>query len=90
MAYRGVDCPPKFDGLNFPIWKVWWPLLWTLGSRVAKAIFKHFVKPDGDENTWSETTRKEHEANIKAKYALIQALNDDDLSRVINCTSAYD
>jgi len=27
---------------------------------------------------------------VKAKYALMQALNDDDLSQVINCTFTYD
>ena len=35
----------------------------------------------------SEATTKDYEANAKAQYSLIQALNDDDLSRVINCKS---
>jgi len=61
MAYRGVDCPPKFDRLNFPIWKVKIIVFFeSLGSRVAKAISKQFVKPDGDEDTWSETTVKDN------------------------------
>ena len=33
---------------------------------------------------------KDYEANAKAQYALIKTLNDDDLSRVINCKSAYE
>ena len=44
---------------------------------------------DGDEDTWSEAIAKDYEANAKAQYALTQALNDDDLSCVINCKSAY-
>ena len=31
-----------------------------------------------------------HGPNTKAQYALTQALNDDDLSCVINCKSAYE
>jgi len=34
-------------------------------------------------------TAKDYEANAKAQYALTQALNDDDLSCVINCKSAF-
>ena len=41
-------------------------------------------------NTWSEAAAKDYEANAKTQYALTQALNDDDLSRVINCKSAYE
>ena len=62
----------------------------SLGSQVAKSISKQFVKPNSDEEPWSKTTIKEYEANIKATYALMKALNDNDLSRVINCTFAYD
>ena len=29
-------------------------------------------------------------ANFKAHYALLQVLNDDDISRIINCTCAHD
>ena len=56
--------------------------------RVAKAITKKFVEPQGDEDTWSDATAKDYEANAKAQYALTQALNDD--SRVINCKSAFE
>jgi len=62
----------------------------SLGVRVAKAIAKKFVEPHSDEDTWSEATAKDYEANAKAQYALTQVLNDDDLSRVINCKSAYE
>ena len=36
------------------------------------------------------SNRKDYQANEKAQYALAQALNDDDLSRVINCKSAFE
>jgi len=62
----------------------------SLGVRVVKAITEEFVEPHGDEDTWSEVTAKDNETNAKAQYALTQALNDDDLSRVINCKSTYD
>ena len=51
----------------------------SLRVRVAKAIIKKFVEPHGDEDTWSEATAKDYEANVKVQYALIQVLNDDDL-----------
>ena len=62
----------------------------SLESRVFKAVNKEFKEPQGDENTWSELETKEFEVNSKAHYALMQALNDDDMSQVINCTSTYD
>jgi len=46
MANKSIDCPPNFDGLNFPIWKVKMSLfLRSQGSRVAKAFTKEFVEP---------------------------------------------
>ena len=33
---------------------------------------------------------KNYEANAKAQYALTQALNEDDFSRIINCKFAYE
>ena len=82
MAYN-VKTPPQFDELNFPIWNVKMTIfLQSLGSRVAKATTKLFVHPDGDEDTLSEITVKEFEANAKAHYALLQALNDNNISKV--------
>ena len=87
--FSSIKFPPKFDGLNFPIWKVKMNVfLKSLGVKVAKAITKEFIESHGDEDTWSEESTKDYEANAKAQYALTQALNDDDLSRVINCKSA--
>ena len=89
--FSSIKSPPKFDGLNFLIWKVVMNLfLKSLGVRIVKAITKEFVEFHGNEDTWSEATVKDYEANAKAQYALTQALNDDDLSRVINCKSAYE
>ena len=49
-----------------------------------------FSVPDGDEDTWYEIATKKFNVNAKAHYALLQALNDDDIARVIYCKSAYD
>ena len=93
MAYSGkssINCPPKFDGLNLPIWKFKMTIfLNSLGSRVGKTIFKSFVCPEGDEGLRSEITIKEYDANSKAHYALLQALNND-ISMVIHCSCAHD
>ena len=55
MAYSGkssINCPLKFDGLNFPIWKDKMTVFLNfLGSRVGKAISKLFVCPEGDEES---------------------------------------
>ena len=56
---NGIKTPPKFDGLNFPIWKVKITVfLQSLGSRVAKVVTKPFSVPPGDESTWSEIETK--------------------------------
>ena len=87
---EGIKTPPKFDGLNFPIWKVKMIVfLQSLGSRVAKAVTKSFSASLGDEDTWSDIATKEFDVNARAHYALLQALNDDDIARVIYCKSAY-
>ena len=64
---EGIKTPPKFDGLNFPIWKVKMTVfLQSLGSRVAKAVTKPFSVSIGDEDTWFDITTKEFDPNIKA------------------------
>jgi len=86
---KGIKTPPKFDGLNFPIWKVKMTVfLQSLGSRVAKAVTKPFSVPSGDEDTWFNIATKEFDANAKAHYVLLQALNDDDIAMVIYCKSS--
>jgi len=83
--FSSIKSPPKFDGLNFPIWKVKMNLfLKSLEVIVAKAITKKFIEPHGDEDTWSRATAKDYEANAKVQYALTQAVNDDDFSHIIN------
>ena len=62
--------------------------LQSLGSRVAKVVPKPFSAPLGDD-TWSDIATKEFDANARAHYTLLQALNDDDIARVIHCKSAY-
>ena len=65
--FSSIKSLPKFDGLDFPIWKVKMTLfLKSLGVRVAKAITKEFVEPRGDDNTRSEATVKDYKANAKA------------------------
>ena len=64
---EGIKTPPKYDGLNFPIWKVKMTVfLQSLESRVAKAVTKPFSVPAGIEDTWSDITTKEFDANAKA------------------------
>ena len=61
----GIKTPPKFDVLNFPIWKVKMTVfLQSLGSRVAKAVTKLFSIPSSDEDTWSDIATKEFDANV--------------------------
>ena len=48
--FSSIKSPLKFDGLNFPIWKVkMTSFLKSLGFRVTKAIAKEFVETHGDE-----------------------------------------
>jgi len=73
------------------MWKVKMTIfLQSFGSRVAKAVTKPFSVPDGDEDTWSNIATKEFDVNAKSQYALLQALNDDDIARVIHCKSAIE
>ena len=51
---------------------------------------KSLSVPIGDENTWKNIATKEFDANVKTHYALLQALNDDYIARVIHCKSAYE
>ena len=53
-------------------------------------MIKPFSVPNCDEDTWSDIVTKEFDANSKAHYALLQALNDDDISRAIHCKSAHE
>ena len=65
-----VKNPFKFNGLNFSILKVKMTIfLQSLGSRVAKAITKQFVIPNGDGDTCTDITVKEFKANAKTHYA---------------------
>jgi len=52
-------------------------------------VIKPFSVPIGGKDTWSDIVTKKFDANIKAHYALLQALNDNDIARVIHCKSAY-
>ena len=69
MTYSGkssIYCPPKFDGLNFPIWTIKMTIfIQFLGSRVANTISKLFVCPEGDEGSWPKITIKEYNAHSK-------------------------
>ena len=87
---EGNKTPPKFDGLNFPIWKVKMTIfLQSPGSWVAMVVTKLFIIPVGDEDTCSDIATKKFDANAKAHEALLQALNDNDIARVNYYKSAY-
>ena len=60
--------------------------LQSLGNHVAKEVIQC---TRGDEDTWSEIATKKFDVNAKAHYALLQALNDDDIARVIYCKFAH-
>ena len=64
--------------------------LQSLGSRVAKSLIKPYSAPVGEEDTWSDLTSKEVDANSKTQNALLLALNEDDLTRVIHYKSTYE
>ena len=86
-----VKSPPRFDCLNFPIWKIKMKVfLKSLGRDVSLSIEKEFKESDYVINPWPENIFKAFEASAKATYALMWALNDDDLSRVINCESVFE
>ena len=88
---NNIKTPPKFDGLNFPIWIVRMTIfLQSLSSLVAKSLTKPYSRPESEEDTWSKLTFKEFDANSKAQNALLLALNEDDLIRIIYCISAYE
>jgi len=53
-------------------------------------VTKPFSVPVGDEDTSSDIATKKYDANAKAHHALLQALNDDDIGRVIHCKFAYE
>ena len=83
-----IRTPPKFDGLNFPIWKVRKIIfLQSLRCWVAKAVTKPYSAPTGEEVTWSDLASKEYDANSMAQNALLLALNEDDMTRVIQYKS---
>ena len=82
-----IKVPPRFSGINFPIWKIKMSVfLKSLGRDIHLAIENEFKDP----KEFDEAALKAYEANAKATYALMQALNDDDLSRIIYCKSAYE
>ena len=52
-----IKTPPKFDGLNFPIWKVRMTIfLQSLGSLVAKSLTKPYVAPNEDAVSYTHLT----------------------------------
>jgi len=38
----------------------------SLGFKIAKVVTKEHIEPHGDEDTWSESTAKDYEANARA------------------------
>jgi len=52
-------------------------------------VTKLFSVSVGDEDAWSDIATKEFDANAKAYYALLQALNDDDIAKVIHYKFVY-
>ena len=88
---EGIKIHLKFDGLNFLIRKIKMIVFFAIPRKpVAKTVTKPFSVSTGDEDTWSDISTKEFDANVKAHYALLQALNDNDIARVIHYKSVYE
>jgi len=64
--------------------------LQSLGCWVAKVVTKPYSAPTSEEVTWSDLASKEYEDNSKAQNVLLLALNEDEMTRVIHCKSAYE
>ena len=64
--------------------------LQSLGSRVAKAVTKPFSAPLTMRILGPILLQKSLMQMLKAHYVLLQALNDDDIARVIHCKSVYE
>ena len=58
----------------------------SISRDVFLAIGTNFIEP----RDWDDSLTKAFDANAKATYALMQALNDDDLSCIINYVSTFD
>ena len=58
---EGIKTSPKFELSHMEVKMT--VFLQSLGSRVAKAVTKPFTPPLGDEDTWSDITTKEFDAN---------------------------
>ena len=88
MASHGnnfsVWSPLRLDSLNFPIWKIKMKVfLKSVGRDVLLSVEKDFKESGHMTDLWPENISKEFKANA----ALMIALNDDALYRVINCES---
>ena len=62
----------------------------SLGGDASIAIEKEFKEANHRTDPWPENISKAFDANAKPIYALLQALNDDDLFKVINCESVFE
>jgi len=51
-------------------------------------IIMHFLLPI--KGTWSDIATKEFDIDVKAHYVLLQALNDNDIARVIYCKFTHE
>ena len=73
--FSSIKSPSNFDGLNFSIWKVKMTLfLKSSAFRVAKVVIKEYIESHSDEDTWSEATTKDYEANVRVQYVFVNHL----------------
>ena len=90
MVNLGFIVHPSLIDLTFLYGRLRWPFSWISWVVDSQSYRQTFVCPKGDKDSCYEITLKEYIANSKAHYSLLQALNDDDVSRVINYTCTYD
>jgi len=80
---------PKFDGTNFTLWKGRMKChLECMGKAYLAMVSKPYVPPQGGPTTLNEITEAEN--NLWTKEALLSALNDSDLSNVIDLPTTYE
>lgn len=71
-----IKVPPKFNGINFSIWKIKMSVfLKSLGRDIYFAIERKYIEL----KEFDERTSRAYEANAKTTYALMQVLNDEHL-----------
>ena len=86
-----VRSRPKFDRFNFSLWKLKMKVfLKSLGRNAFLSMEKEFKEFDHVTDHLPENVFKAFEVNAREIYALFVALNNDELSKVLNYKSTFE